>query len=52
MPLDYLVSCQVSNATLTLTNGVAIGYFDSQGIGLNNWRAAGLPRRPQPAKCH
>jgi hypothetical protein len=36
MPLDYLVSCQVSNATLTLTNGVSVGYFDSQGIGLGN----------------
>jgi RHS repeat-associated protein len=35
-PLDYLCSCSVSNATLTLTNGVAIGYLDNLGIRLDN----------------
>jgi hypothetical protein len=35
-PIDYLISCTVSNAAITLTNGVAVGYYDNRGIGLNN----------------
>jgi hypothetical protein len=35
-PLDYLWSCCISNATLNLTNGVALAYFDSNGIWLHN----------------
>ena len=30
--LDYLASCAVSNAVLTFTNGVALGYYNSAGV--------------------
>jgi hypothetical protein len=33
-PIDYWASCIVSNATLTLTNGVVIGYYRNPGIWL------------------
>jgi len=35
-PIDYLCSCCISNATLTLTNGVAVGYFNYIGLWLHN----------------
>lgn len=35
-PIDYFVSCQVTNTTLTLTNGVVIGYYDTIGFWLHN----------------
>lgn len=35
-PLDYLCSCHITNATLTLTNGVAVGYLDYIGLWLDN----------------
>ncbi len=34
--IDYLAACTVSNATLLLTNGVAVGYYNNQGICLQN----------------
>lgn len=35
-PVDYLASCTVSNATLTLTNGVALAYYMDPGVKLDN----------------
>jgi hypothetical protein len=35
-PIDYFVSCQVTNATVTLSNGAVIGYYDTVGFHLNN----------------
>jgi hypothetical protein len=35
-PIDYICSCCVSNATLTLTNGVVVAYFDNIGLWLHN----------------
>jgi hypothetical protein len=35
-PIDYLAACSVSNATLLLTNGVAVAYFDNLGIWLQD----------------
>ena len=34
-PIDYLSSCVVTNATLTLTNGVALAYYNNTGIWLS-----------------
>jgi hypothetical protein len=34
LPLDWLASCLVSNAVLTLTNGVALAYYNSGAISL------------------
>jgi hypothetical protein len=35
-PIDYIAGCAVSNATLFLTNGVALAYYDSLGIWLQS----------------
>jgi hypothetical protein len=35
-PIDYLVSCMVTNTTLTLTNGVAVAYYNHIGIWLRD----------------
>ena len=35
-PIDLLASCTVSNATLTLTNGVVLAYYNNIGIWLQN----------------
>jgi hypothetical protein len=35
-PIDYLAACSVSNATLVLTNGVALAYYDNLGIWLQD----------------
>jgi hypothetical protein len=34
--LDYLTACSISGATLTLTNGVALGYYNNVGILLKS----------------
>ena len=34
-PIDYLSSCVVTNATLTLTNGVSLAYYNNIGIWLS-----------------
>jgi hypothetical protein len=31
-PIDYITACSVSNATLLLTNGVALAYYDNLGV--------------------
>ena len=36
VPVDYLSSCIVTNATLTLTNGVALAYYNNYGVWLQN----------------
>jgi hypothetical protein len=35
-PMDYFIGCTVSNATLTLTNGVVVAYYNNGGIWLQN----------------
>jgi hypothetical protein len=35
-PIDYISACSVSNATLLLTNGVALAYYDNLGIWLQD----------------
>jgi hypothetical protein len=35
-PIDYICACSVSNATLLLTNGVALAYYDNLGIWLQD----------------
>jgi hypothetical protein len=35
-PIDWVAACSVSNATLTLTNGVALAYYSNPGILLQN----------------
>ena len=35
-PIDYLIGCTVSNAVLTLTNGVVAAYYNNGGIWLQN----------------
>ena len=35
-PVDYLSSFVVTNATLTLTNGVVLGYYSDYGVWLQN----------------
>jgi hypothetical protein len=35
-PIDYLAACSVSNATLLLTNGVALAYYDNLGVWLQD----------------
>jgi hypothetical protein len=35
-PIDYIAACSVSNATLLLTNGVALAYYDNLGIWLQD----------------
>jgi hypothetical protein len=35
-PIDYITACSVSNATLFLTNGVALAYYDNLGIWLQD----------------
>jgi len=48
-PLDYLLSERtLSNATLTLTNGVAVGVYGQSGLALGNganFVSEGLPHR-------
>jgi len=34
--IDYISACAVSNATLLLTNGVVVAYYDNLGIWLQN----------------
>ncbi len=37
-PIDYMTySYAVSNASLTITNGAVIGYFDNTGVRLADW---------------
>ncbi len=35
-PIDYISACSVSNATLLLTNGVALAYYDDLGLWLQD----------------
>lgn len=35
-PMDYLVGCMVTNATVSLTNGAVVGYYNHLGLWLNN----------------
>jgi len=35
-PIDYIAACSVSNATLLLTNGVALAYYDNLSIWLQD----------------
>ena len=35
-PIDYFSACSVSNATLLLTNGVAVAYYDNLGVWLQD----------------
>jgi hypothetical protein len=35
-PIDFISACDVSNATLLLTNGVVLGYYDDLGIWLQD----------------
>ena len=36
-PIDYMTTCDYSNCTITLTNGVVLGYWRNLGISLNNY---------------
>jgi len=35
-PIDYIAACSVSNATLLLSSGVALAYYDNLGIWLQD----------------
>ncbi len=35
-PIDYIAACSVSNATLLLTNGVSVAYYDNLGLWLQD----------------
>ncbi|MGA2750690.1 MAG: hypothetical protein ABSG59_18110 [Verrucomicrobiota bacterium] len=48
-PIDYLAACSVSNATMLLTNGVVLAYYDNAGIWLQDGSALlsqGTPNLP------
>jgi hypothetical protein len=50
-PLDYIAACSISNATLLLTNGVSVAYYDNFGLWLQDGASLISQGSPTQRNC-